>query len=425
MKKALIITSLIFSLLGTRLVQAQTPTPTPTCLEQTAVLPTPTQGYLSPAGIVLDYSRNLLYVANFGKQTVEIYHYSQGVVPSYLGPLQGVNFAVGDMALDNQGNLYMVSGYQVLKAALANGGLTALTPTPLVTLSYGINSIYVEPNGGTFYVVEGSSTTYSVMRYDGSGNTYSLTSSIDTGNITGGILVKDNTGPDQNTVYVGGYYSYLILYLTETVSGGTPSFSSPATMGLPSVIAYPNNFKTDLAGNIYVGGAAGNMMLLSPTSPTLWTLQSTLAASYGPAYVGIDQYGDIYGSMRPYNWGMGTDFVAEFRGCGVQPTLTPTPTATFVNPPSSGQCFIYPSPARGDHASVSYDMAEPGTMDMKIWNDAGELAAEITDHKPAGVQVTSFDLSRLAPRVYIYALTLTYDSGRVEKTKPRKFAVIR
>jgi hypothetical protein len=70
-------------------------------------------------------------------------------------------------------------------------------------------------------------------------------------------------------------------------------------------------------------------------------------------------------------------------------------------------------------------MAENGQLDLKIWNTSGELAAEIKDQKPSGVQITFLNLSGFAPGVYFYAATLRYDSGGTEKLKPKKFAVIR
>jgi hypothetical protein len=313
-----------------------TPTPTPAvtpgCNQVLWNLPAPTQGFNAPGVMALDYTRSLLYVSNQDKQTVEVYHYSQGAVPVYTGSLQGVNFSVSSMVFDNQGNLYMASGAQVYKTALGNGGLSALSPTVIINLPYGIHGIYVEPSGTTLYLVEGGVSTFLVQRYDNPGTGYALTSSIDSGQVLGGILVANNTGTNQNTVYVGGYYNYVILYLTETVTGSTSTFSSPVTMGLPSVVAYPWDFKTDLAGNVYVCGAAGGMIILSPHSPTQWYLDYSLSFNAGPIAAGVDPYGDIYGSMASSIVGQPNGYVAEIRGCLAEPTLTPTNTPLPLTP---------------------------------------------------------------------------------------------
>jgi hypothetical protein len=70
-------------------------------------------------------------------------------------------------------------------------------------------------------------------------------------------------------------------------------------------------------------------------------------------------------------------------------------------------------------------MAAAGEMDLKIFNENGELAADITDHPSAGIQITPFSLSSLASGVYYYVVTLTYDSGQKVRLKTHKFAVIR
>jgi len=114
--------------------------------------------------------------------------------------------------------------------------------------------------------------------------------------------------------------------------------------------------------------------------------------------------------------------VTVVQGCIVEPT--PTPSYNGSNPPDAGQFFIYPSPARGDHATLSYNMAGSGQIDLKIWNEKAELVAHVTDQKPAGVQVTPFSISGFATGIYFYALTINYDSGRNEQIKPQKFAII-
>jgi hypothetical protein len=103
----------------------------------------------------------------------------------------------------------------------------------------------------------------------------------------------------------------------------------------------------------------------------------------------------------------------------------PTPSYSGSRPPSAGECFIYPSPVRGGKASVCCRMAEAGEMNLKIWNEAAELITEVKHQLPAGVRTTQFNLSGLSSGIYFYAVTLKYDSGKVETIKPQKFAVIR
>ena len=106
------------------------------------------------------------------------------------------------------------------------------------------------------------------------------------------------------------------------------------------------------------------------------------------------------------------------------PTVTATPTPTLVNPPGPGGFFIYPSPARGSQATVSYDMAQAGGVDLRVWNEKAELVAHVTDEKTAGVQESPFSISGFASGVYFYSLTLTYGSGQAENLGPKKFVIL-
>jgi len=103
---------------------------------------------------------------------------------------------------------------------------------------------------------------------------------------------------------------------------------------------------------------------------------------------------------------------------------TPTPSYQGSIPPGAGQCFIFPSPARGSQASVSYNMGDAGQVDLRIWNEKAELVTHVTDSKPKGTQVTSFSIAGFGSGIYFYALTLNYDSGQMEKIGPQKFAII-
>ena len=106
------------------------------------------------------------------------------------------------------------------------------------------------------------------------------------------------------------------------------------------------------------------------------------------------------------------------------PTVTLSPTPTLANLASPGDFFIYPSPAKGSQATVSYNVAQSGTVDLRVWNEKAELVAHVTDEKTAGVQETPFSISGFVSGVYFYSLTLTYGSGQVENLGPKKFVIL-
>ena len=130
--------------------------------------------------------------------------------------------------------------------------------------------------------------------------------------------------------------------------------------------------------------------------------------------VALDTLGNLYVSGR----GAGFDYIDKIAACG-----SPSSNQS-ANPPALGDCFVYPSPAKGGHATVSYNMAEQGKVELRIWNEKAELVDAVTDSKPAGVQTTPFTIAGFATGVYFYSVALNYDSGKSTMISPKKFVVI-
>ena len=94
--------------------------------------------------------------------------------------------------------------------------------------------------------------------------------------------------------------------------------------------------------------------------------------------------------------------------------------------PSPGTAFIYPSPVPyGTCATVAYDMAESGTVQVLIYGESGDLVDTVTEPKPAGVQQSQFCTYLFSAGVYFYRVLLNYDSGRQEKLGVGRFLVVR
>jgi hypothetical protein len=145
------------------------------------------------------------------------------------------------------------------------------------------------------------------------------------------------------------------------------------------------------------------------------TFDHTCEPGYEPTGMAFDAQGNLYVSGRD------PDQVDKFAFCNVK---VPASSYPGSNPPGSGECFVYPSPARGDHATVSYNMAEPGQVTLKVWNEKAELVDSVTDIQPAGVQTTPFTISGFATGVYFYTVVLNYNSGNSQKIGPQKFVVV-
>ena len=93
--------------------------------------------------------------------------------------------------------------------------------------------------------------------------------------------------------------------------------------------------------------------------------------------------------------------------------------------PKANSCFVYPSPASGDTAWVVYNMTFSGTALVLVYNETGDMVAQIQESKPAGIQQTGLDLFYYRKGIYLCRIIQTYDSGAVNRVKPFKFLVIR
>lgn len=93
--------------------------------------------------------------------------------------------------------------------------------------------------------------------------------------------------------------------------------------------------------------------------------------------------------------------------------------------PSAGSTsFIYPSPVRGDFASIAYQMNASGSVKVRVYNEVGDLVDTVQENKTAGPQTSKIRTKSFAPGVYLYLLTITYDSGSSVSQSVKKFVVI-
>jgi sugar lactone lactonase YvrE len=99
--------------------------------------------------------------------------------------------------------------------------------------------------------------------------------------------------------------------------------------------------------------------------------------------------------------------------------LTPiVPVGSYFNP------YIFPSPTTGNNAGIVYNMVVSGLVNIRVYNEIGELVYTLDESKPAGTQGSSINVSKLAPGVYFCLLKVNYDDGNTKKYSKLKFAVI-
>lgn len=62
-------------------------------------------------------------------------------------------------------------------------------------------------------------------------------------------------------------------------------------------------------------------------------------------------------------------------------------------------------------------------MQIRIYNRAGDLAADLEESKASGPQESRLDLSRFSPGVY-YTLCTIHDAGGKSVVGPGKFVIL-
>lgn len=109
------------------------------------------------------------------------------------------------------------------------------------------------------------------------------------------------------------------------------------------------------------------------------------------------------------------------------PQPTPTATLTFTATPPCGarNPYLYPSPASGATATIAYNLCVPALVQVRVYNEVGDLMETLQEEKSAGPQTTLLTISRLAQGVYFFLITTRNGQGSIERMGPFKFTVIR
>lgn len=93
--------------------------------------------------------------------------------------------------------------------------------------------------------------------------------------------------------------------------------------------------------------------------------------------------------------------------------------------PQPGSCYVYPSPAITLWAWVVYNMTQDGSVEVRIYNEGGDLVLETGESKITGVQETPMNLFYLRNGVYLCRVIITPIGGATQTLKTFKFTVAR
>jgi hypothetical protein len=108
----------------------------------------------------------------------------------------------------------------------------------------------------------------------------------------------------------------------------------------------------------------------------------------------------------------------------ISPTVSPTPTITPYAVPG-GEVVVFPNPAAGRSVTFMYSLGEPADIMVDVYNVLGLKAAHLEDRNQAGLinRKTFWDISSVAPGVYLYQITITTQSGQVTKSKMKRLVI--
>ena len=108
-------------------------------------------------------------------------------------------------------------------------------------------------------------------------------------------------------------------------------------------------------------------------------------------------------------------------------TRSPTLPATLgpkADPPP-GRLFAYPQPCHGGPLHFAYFMRGPGQANLHVFNAAGVALGGLNEHRDAGPEVGTLQVTAFADGVYYYEIEIRYDSGEREMLKAGKFLIVR
>ena len=300
-------------------------TPTPDCCA--VVWSQPGGTLTNPAGIAVDYARQVGYVAT--GNSIEEFNLATGALMGMVGA--GGQFGQPQgIAMGTDGYLY-VANYSFgnwQKVDPANGNILA-TVGATDNLG-GVRGIFEDLNGDVYVPATGSTTiinryVYGAPATCGGNPSYSLAQ------ITlGGSALNTPTGivKEGNRLFVVDSLNNRVVMYRESVTGSNNyNLATVLATGTAS-LSTPQEMTADLAGNVYVANFDGQGFVV--WGPTGNHLSNCANPGYGsPFGIGVNAGGAVY--LSNY-WG--GDLVKVAGSCLTEPVYG-SPTATFTCNPNT------------------------------------------------------------------------------------------
>ncbi len=381
-----------------------------------------------------------------------------GPGPVTLGNADGYSVLAGS-GISNTGNssvdgylgtfpITTESGYGTLSQACTNHGGDTFTQAAKTDLMAAYNDLSTRPSttvpvelGGTtrltgVYSQTSLQLTSGILTLDGAGDPnalfifYTGISTLTTA--AGGSMNLSNGAQAKNVYFVVGTSATLgagsalkgtviALQSITLVTGATVEGRILAINGAVTMDA--NTITTSTSALVTCGGGSNTPTLTVTTASGSATPSKTATASPSPAS------GSATFSPTPSKTATASPTAiagsATFSPTPIVGSATFSPTPGTLPPaPPSGETYIYPSPARGDTATVIYVMRESGDVTLKFYNQTGRLVDTVLEPKAAGPQFSKVSVGKFAKGTYYYVLARRYASGAVETAAPGKFLVL-
>ena len=194
------------------------------------------------------------------------------------------------------------------------------------------------------------------------------------------------------------------------------SAPSPVPTSLPVITSVPPSRGVSTGGTTVVIGGSGFTDVAGAAGVTFGGVN---AASYV-----VDSDTQITTRTKAHAAAVVDVVVTNVVGASLN---GPAARYTFFLSPGEGDPdpYLFPSPTDGVTVGIVYSMtAGPGLVNVRMYNEIGDLATELEERKPAGLQSSIINIGALAPGVYYYRVTLTFDDGTTKQHDKRKFAVV-
>ena len=248
----------------------------------------------------------------------------------------------------------------------------------------------------------------------------------------GGVTDQEGMGialDAANNIYVSGWTNSTnfptAVPLYSANKGSSDAFvmkisaTSPAALAVPVITSLIPNVGPIVGGTTVVITGTGFSSVAYTTGVKFGDLT---AASYK-----VNSDTRITAVTRPHAAGRLDTVITNAVGASL--VVSAGKYTYFVTPDvtSAGDCdpFVFPSPVTDSTAGIAYCMAGSGVVKIKVYNEIGDLVSSTEESKSSGPQGSTVNVSKMAPGIYFYIVTMNYDDGSNKKHAKRKFAVVR